>query len=117
MERVITGFNGLHELLKRNDAGLELYAIYKTMNPHNFGKNWSNLKKGRFAAEFAKIEILMAQKTILSSFKQNERFLLLQESVEKQKAMLLYPMYDRRNQEPNVYLNNARGLFGFDQPI
>jgi hypothetical protein len=104
MERVIAGFNGLKELLKREDAGLEIFAIYKTMDPHNFSESWSNLQKGKYAAEFAKIEILLAQEAILSSLKQNERFLLLQESLNKQKAMQQYPMYDRRNQEPNAYL-------------
>ena len=104
MERVIAGFNGLQEFLKHDNAGLELYAIYKTMDPHNFSESWSNLKKGKYTSEFAKIEILLAQEEILSSLKQNERFLLLKESVEKQRAMKKYPMYDRRNQEPNAYL-------------
>jgi hypothetical protein len=104
MERVIAGFNGLQELLKRDDAGLELYAIYKTMDPYNFDESWSDLQKGQYTAEFAKIEILLAQEVILSSLKQNERFLLLQEAVNKQKAMQQYPMYDRRNQESNAYL-------------
>jgi len=104
MERVIAGFNGLQEFLKRNDAGLELCAIYKTMNPHNFDKSWSNLQKGKYTAKFAKIEILLTQEAILLSLKQNDRFLLLQETVNKQKAMQQYPMYDRRNQEPNAYL-------------
>jgi len=104
MERVIAGFNGLQEFLKREDAGLELYAIYKTMDPHSFDESWNNLQKGKYAAEFAKIEILLAQEAILSSLKQNERFLLLQESLSKQKAMQQYPIYDRPNQEPNAYL-------------
>ncbi len=104
MERVIAGFNGLQEFLKRDNAGLELYAIYKTINPHNFEESWSNLQKGRYAAKFAKIEILLAQEAVLSSLKQNERFLLLKESMIKQKAMQQCPMYDQNNQEPNAYL-------------
>ena len=104
MERVIDGFNGLQQFLKRDDAGLDLYAIYKTMDPHNFDESWTALKKGQYTAEFAKIEILLAQEAILSSLKNDERFLLLQESVNKQNAMQPYPMYDRRNQEPNAYL-------------
>jgi hypothetical protein len=104
MERVSAGFNGLQEFLKRDNAGAELFAIYKTMNPYNFDKSWSNLQKGQYTAEFAKIEILLAQKAILFSLKQDERFLLLQESVNKQKAMQQFPMYDKRNQEPNAYL-------------
>ncbi len=104
MERVIAGFNGLQEFLKRDDAGFELYTIYETMDPHSLSESWSNLQKGKYAAEFAKIEILQAQGVFLSSLKQNERFLLLQESVNKQKAMLHYPMYDQKNLESNAYL-------------
>ena len=47
MTRVVAGFNGLQELLHRDDAGLELYKIYKTMNPHNFSQDWSDLQKGK----------------------------------------------------------------------
>jgi len=32
------------------------------------------------------------------------RFLLLRESLNKQKAMQQYLMYDQKNQEPNAYL-------------
>jgi len=115
MERVIAGFNGLQEFLRRDDAGLELYAIYKKMDPHNFDESWSNLQKGQYTAEFAKIEILLAQEAMLSSLKQDERFLLLQKSVNKQKAMQHYPMYDQKNQEPNAYLMGK--IMQKDNPI
>lgn len=104
MEQVTAGFNGLQELFRREDAGLELVAIYKATDHHNFIESWSILQKGKFAAEFAKIEILLAQEAILSSLNQNERLLLLKESVNKQNAMKQYPMYDMNNQEPNAYL-------------
>jgi len=31
MDRAISGFNGLQELIERDDAGIELLAIYKTI--------------------------------------------------------------------------------------
>jgi hypothetical protein len=104
MEQVIAGFNGLQEFLKRADAGSELYEIYRVMNPDSFDESWDDLQKGKFVAKFAMIEILLAQEAILSSLEQDGRFLLLRESVNKQRAMQDYPMYDRTNQEPNAYL-------------
>lgn len=104
MERVISGFNGLQEFLQCKDAGVELFSIYKKMDPHRFEEGWSGLQKGQYTSEFAKIEILLAQDAILSALKQNERFLLLKEAVIKQRAMKQYPMFDKRNQEPNAYL-------------
>lgn len=104
MTHVITGFNGLQELLRRDNMGAELFKIYKMMNPHNFDQNWSLFEKGKYSAEFAKIEILMAQEEILSSLKQNERAMLLCEALNKKKAMQQYAIYDKKNQEPNTYL-------------
>lgn len=104
MERVISGFNGLQDFLQRDDAADELFTIYKNMDPNNFDESWSDLQKGQYTAEFAKIDILLAQEAILSSLKQDERFLLLQETVNKQKAMQQFSMYDKKNQEPNAYL-------------
>lgn len=104
MTRVVAGFNGLQELLHRDDAGLELYKIYKTMNPHNFSQDWSDLQKGKYTVEFAKVEILLAQDGILASLMKGERTLLLRECLNKRKAMMQYSIYDRRNEEPNTYL-------------
>lgn len=104
IELVIAGFNGLQELLKRNDSGKELYAIYRSMDPNKFSASWSTLQKGKFAAEFAKIEMLMAQEAILSSLKQYDRKTLLKESLKKQFNMQKYKMYDLNSQEPNAFL-------------
>ncbi len=104
MERVMAGFNGFEELFKRNESSLELMAIYKSMDPHEFDEKWSDLEKGRYTAQFAKIEALLAQENILASLNQNERLLLLEESINKQKAMQQYSIYDNRNKEPNAYL-------------
>lgn len=60
-------FNGFAELLKRPDAGKELLAAYKLMNPENFEKNGNEIYKGDFTFRFVQIEILLAQDEIIKN--------------------------------------------------
>lgn len=39
MEYVISDFNGLQEILKREDSGATLFTIYKKMDPNNYNRS------------------------------------------------------------------------------
>lgn len=53
-------FNGFQELLNRSDAGVELFKLYKQMNPTSFNSTWNDTLKGSFTFQFVQIEMLLA---------------------------------------------------------
>jgi len=103
-EGVTAGFNGLQELLKRKDAGVELVKRYKEMDIKAFSQRWTLLQKGKHTAEFRHIEILLAQDAILTNLTKDERVLLLAESVQKFQSMLQAGIYGIMNVETNTLL-------------
>lgn len=102
IENIISDFNGLRELLKRQDAGVELLKEYtKVAIPDFEGKR----PPFQFKTRLAKIEILLAQEAALSNLQDTKRLILLAEAVKKFEAMLdQLDYYDFMNFDPNVYL-------------
>lgn len=98
-EYVKKGFNGLQELLKRNDVGATLVEKYGKMDPNAIDSNWTSIEKGKYSLKFFFIEILLAQDEVISNLSKNDRMQLLRESHKKIIA---------KQQHPEVY-----GLMGF----
>jgi hypothetical protein len=82
-DRVAAGFNGLRELLNRTDAGTEIMARYRAMDPVAIDEHWTLLQKGEYALQFTNIEMLIAQEAILSKLTQAQRRALLAEALRK----------------------------------
>ena len=61
-----TIFNGFSELEKRSDAGAELIKEYKKFNPAEIRSYDTPVKRGEFAFKITYVEILLAQKPMLS---------------------------------------------------
>ncbi len=90
-ESVTSGFNGLQELLKREDRGTKLLEKYSDLNPAKIDQTWALEEKGAYAAKFYYLEILLAQNSILTSIKREQRILLLHTCIEKAKLKGEYP--------------------------
>jgi hypothetical protein len=90
-ESVARNFNGLQELLKREDAGETLLKKYKEMNPNAFDQNWSLLEKGKYAAKFYFLEILIAQESVLINLQHIQKESLLNECIQKAQEKEKYP--------------------------
>jgi hypothetical protein len=104
-EQVKNGFNGLQELFKRKSAGQVLIKKYNEMDPTSFNKNWTPIEKGKFATEFSKIEIILAQNDILKNLLENDLKLLLKEALKKNNSMSLNSnIFDIKSIEPNTFL-------------
>jgi len=103
-EYVVKDFNGLQELLMRKDVGPILLLRYKNMSPNNVSKDWSLLQQGTHTAKFRHIEILIAQETILTALKDNERLTLLNEVVKKHQTMSQTSIFGYPNAETNTFL-------------
>ncbi|MDY7040242.1 MAG: hypothetical protein SVX38_05200 [Chloroflexota bacterium] len=95
-DAVVSRFNGLQELLKREDAGSKLLARYRKMDPET-GENWTPLRSSNSSLDFTFIEMLLAQDDILSKLTPAERRDLLAVSLEmvrsKQKHADIYSLF------------------------
>lgn len=76
-------FNGFEELIRRGDAGLELFKLYKQMNPTIFNSTWNDTLKGSFAFQFVQIEMLLAQNEIINTLTEESKTALLKEAAQK----------------------------------
>ena len=103
MEGVIRNSNALTELLKRKDAGTELFKIYKGKNAGNPVENLSEVQRGFFTLEFTYLELLLSQPQILNSLNSKERIMLAKEAVIK---------YDAKKEKSDVF-----GEFGLTTSV
>ncbi len=90
-EYVKKGFNGLQELLKRNDVGAALVERYGKMDPAAIDSTWTSVKKGEYSLKFFSIEILLAQEEVITNLSKNNRIQLLRESHKKMTAKQKHP--------------------------
>ncbi|UOQ71340.1 hypothetical protein [Hymenobacter cellulosilyticus] len=84
-QAVASNFNGLQELLRRPDAGREIFKIYRLMDPKAITKIESK-KQGAFTFDFTYVEMLLAQPTIIEKLTPAERKEVVRESFAKFKA-------------------------------
>jgi len=104
-EAVASRFDGLSELLNRKDAGVELLAKYRNMNPAAIEADWSLVQKGSYAMSIGNIEILLAQDFILSNFTETQLLELIQVTHERYLVkQQLAEIYGQTGQECSVWL-------------
>lgn len=104
IEQIIFDFNGIGELLKRQDSGEELIKKYAAMSPDALDSKWEIIQQGRYVLEFVKIEILLAQDAVLTGLKKDKLDILLNEALFKHEAMVQNPAYGNLIFRANAYL-------------
>jgi hypothetical protein len=67
IKRVADQFNGLSELLSRNDAGVSLIALYQTMDPTTIDVNSLIAEQAEYYFRILNIELLLLQDSVISS--------------------------------------------------
>ena len=67
IEGVREQFNGLSELLSRNDAGVSLIASYQTMDPTTIDVNSLIAEQGEYYFRILNIELLLSQDSVISN--------------------------------------------------
>jgi len=83
-DAVATQFNGIKELLNREDAATELLAQYKTLDLSVANKDWEPKDRGEYTlGTVAFTEILMAQYEIINKMTEIERINVLSEAIKK----------------------------------
>ncbi len=88
-------FNGLEELLKREDAAEKLLNRYKIMYAACFENNWPSILEDGSSNEFsfAYIEIILAQYDILNQLDEIELESMFKEALRKYKVKKQYNNY------------------------
>lgn len=77
INRVIKRFNGLQELLKRKDAGIELFKEYEQLDPASIKEKSTPYEIGKYSARISFIELLLSQKAILENLDRDHRLSIL----------------------------------------
>lgn len=88
LKAITTQFNGMSELLTRDDAGKELLAKYKKISPLEVQNINDNLEKGNFALKLGFLETLLSSDKVISSLTDTQKDDLREESIQKQKQKL-----------------------------
>jgi hypothetical protein len=67
IKHVSEQFNGLSELLGRNDAGVGLIALYQTMDPGTIDVNSPIAEQAEYYFRLLNIELLLSQDSVISN--------------------------------------------------
>jgi hypothetical protein len=97
LEFVISGFNGLQELLKREDAGVELLAQYRLANNEIKTEIESVESGGSLSSSYLKnifLEMLLAQDSIRGNLSKEDEKVLIKECLNN---------FNLRQSRPDVY--------------
>ncbi|MDY6912472.1 MAG: hypothetical protein SVM79_08965 [Chloroflexota bacterium] len=90
-DAVKSQFNGIQELLTREDAATELIVKYKALDLSAVNEEWEPKDIGEFTlGTVAFMEILIAQHEIISKMTKSELLDLLTEAIEKNSEKLQY---------------------------
>lgn len=96
-EAFVRRFNGLKELLQRDDAGIELLNRYKTMDPLDVEEDWIGVHHAYYTWTFSNIEILLCQDDILDNLNNRQIEDVIKEAKKKYEAKEqseIFPNYE-----------------------
>ena len=82
-QRICDEFDGLKELMKREDVGACLINYYKQLEPDKYEESWGSIKRGNFSLRINYIELLISQEEIINNLKENEVKALLKDLLKK----------------------------------
>lgn len=76
-------FNGLYELMKREDVAVELMQRYLKINLLYFDKNWPSWQNGKNILRLIYFEIILGQYDILEKLSKKEKRVLMNDLINK----------------------------------
>jgi hypothetical protein len=94
INRLIKEFNGLQELLKRKNAGSELFNVYMQLEPISVKKMGTSYERGSYSFKISFIELFLSQNTILDNLNREQRISILRRASQ---------VIDSKSLLPNVY--------------
>ena len=82
-QKVVANFNGLQELLSRNDAGRYLVEHYNNAGADGFITKDDRLDGRYWTVKFTYLELMVSQKEIIQNLEAEERMILLETTLNK----------------------------------
>jgi len=79
-------FNGLQELLMREDAATELIDYYTKFEPSTAQQKGTLIEKGKYSYQISVFELLLAQNEVIKKLTLGQKKQLLSESIRKLKS-------------------------------
>jgi hypothetical protein len=110
-EQLRLEFNGLEELLSRNDIGEKLFNTYVEYNPSGYDPNWSITDKGKYSIILFIIELTQAQDASIKSLSSAKRKEVVKEALNKRVAKESDSLYSPLSDISDAYLISRILLF------
>ncbi len=104
IEEMQSNFNGLKELLNRNDAGEKLLLKYEILDPAGYNPSGSSIEKGKYAILLKIFELTMSQKSILDQLNSSEKKDIVIHALKKRLIKESDPLYEPFTDIGDVYL-------------
>lgn len=93
INKVISRFNGLRELMRRPRTASILLEEYKAVDPDSVQSKSSLMSKGSYVFRIMLIELLLGHEEILPKLKKEEKKVLLEECLIKHEKKQRYPSF------------------------
>lgn len=81
--RYLSEYNGLQELLRRNDAANHLLDYYKNTLTNGYNPKWESKKIGEYIHKIIVVEVLLSSEIILNQLQKSDVKILLNELLKK----------------------------------
>lgn len=101
-EHMFSEFNGVRELLKREDAGTLLLAKYRGMDPAGFKKGASLEERDNYVMRLQEVEILLAQDAVQAGLTESQRAELKKLALAKYEVKKTLEDYDYRTLDKQI---------------
>jgi len=76
-DAIVKEFNGFQELIRKEDAGIKIFEVYKTFEDAPFIETLTLNEKSNYVTKLILIETLLAQESLYSKLKSDERVALI----------------------------------------
>lgn len=116
MNVIIRNFNGLQELMKRNDAPTELLSVYKQMDSKTMKLQNQNIDQSSWSIKRCYFELLLTQDPIIEKMNKEERSNLEGEARKRLNFKIDNPdEYSSMDWEPTLKILNKIGDKSLDK--
>ncbi len=108
--QVASQFNGLHTLLDRRDAGRELLAKYRALDPTDIKNIQTQKETELFLFRFQNTEIILSQYSVISNLSKSELQTLVSDALIKYEGKSQYVSYYGKTGKQSIELLIGRSL-------
>lgn len=94
IDQLRINFNGVNELIKRDNIVDLLITRYSNFYPKGYNKNWTNVQKGYYSLDITLTELLLSQDDVISQMTLPQKKELVKQLLQKQSEKEDKEIYD-----------------------